>query len=148
LEFALALTPLLLIVFGFIAMNLTFYTMSVMQNSAQYAAMLLSTGQVNRNANGVFSASNLSSTATPCSPAPGTTTIEHYACTGLPSWASFTVTTREVCTVPANVSISISVDATSAGIVDLYAMFGSTMGMFHGTTLTTNSVAMKQGSCP
>jgi len=148
-EFALAVTPLLLIVFGFIAVNLMFYTLSVMQNAANYASMSVATGQINQNANGTFSNSNKGSTAVACSPLPPTTQIEYYACQTLPTWAAFNVTTSESCsTTPPTISIAISVDATAAGILDLSALFGSTMGMFSGKTLTATSVAMIQGSCP
>ncbi len=149
LEFALAVTPLLLIMFGFIATNLMFFTLSAMQSSANFAAMSVATGQINKNNNGLLTSANTNSTAIACSLATDASKVEYYACQNLPSWASFTVTTSEVCgATPPTISVTISVDATAAGIVDLNAMFGSTMSMFHNKTLTATSVAMKQGSCP
>jgi Flp pilus assembly protein TadG len=147
-EFALAVTPLLLIVFGFIAINLMFYTLSVMQNSANYASMSVATNQITKNDNGTISSANASSTGVACATATDASKIEYYACKGLPTWAAFTVTTNLNCaSTPPTVTISLSVDATAAGVVDLSAMFGSTMSMFSGKQLTATSVAMKQGSC-
>ncbi len=50
-EFALASVPLMLMVFGFIATAAVFNTWSTMQSNTQYAARLMSTGQIPTTAN-------------------------------------------------------------------------------------------------
>lgn len=132
-EFALAATPLLLIVFGFFAINIMFYTLSAMQNSAFYAASLLAAGQATTANTG---------TVVSCATSPASPTAEYYACTGtmLPGWATFQATSHEDCTVP-KVSVTISVNASAAALADVFSFFT-------GQTLTTTSVLMKQGSCP
>ena len=142
LEFALAATPLLILVFGFIAINAVFYNLATMQSNAQYAAMAAATKLVTSNAVGTFAA-HTSSGPTLCSSASVTTsTAEYYACTGLPSWATFSVSTSENCggTVP-TVTITVTANASAAALADLYAIFT-------GKTLTSTSVAMMQGQCP
>jgi Flp pilus assembly protein TadG len=147
-EFALAMTPMLLIVFGFIATNVMFYTLSVMQNSSQYGTMMGATGQAKNNVNGTITAANRTSSNVACSTgspptanaALTTSMVEYYACTGLPSWANFSVTTLEDCSVP-KFSVTISVNASSAALADIFSFFTS-------ETLTATSVAVKQGTCP
>ncbi len=147
-EFALAMTPMLMIVFGFIATNLMFYTLSVMQNSSQYGTMMGATGQAKSNANGTISVANRTSTNIACSSgsppvangALTTAMVEYYACTGLPSWANFSVSTVEDCSVP-KFSVTISVNASSAALADIFNFFTS-------QTLSASSVAVKQGTCP
>ena len=130
LEFVLVSGPLLLLLFGFIATNAVFYTWSIMQNNVQYAALMLATGQIK----------SFSSSGVTCSSSLASTQVEYYACSGLPSWASFTATTAETCSVP-NVSVTLSVNASTAGLADIYALFS-------GKTLTAQSTTMKQGNCP
>jgi len=132
-------TPLLVLVFGFISVSAMFYTWSSMQNAAQYAAMLVSTGQVKDVSTGALSASNTSAT-TPCSGTLPSTDAEYYACGNLPSWATFTVTTTENCSVP-SVEVSLSASASAVAIVDIF-------NFFSGKTLTANVTLMKEGSCP
>ena len=141
-EFALAATPMMMLLFSFIAVNLVFYTMTVMQNQAQYAAMAVASKLVNNNAAGTFVAHS-SSGPTLCSAASVTaTTAEYYACGGLPSWANFSVSTTEACggNVP-TITITITVSAAAAALADV-------ADVFLGKTLSTSSVAMMQGTCP
>ncbi len=64
-----------------------FYTWSVMQNNAQYAAMMMATGQVTSwSGSGVSCGSSLASTQ-----------VEYYACAGLPPWTTFTAKAAETC---------------------------------------------------
>lgn len=132
-EFALAMTPLLLIVFGFFAINIMFYTLSAMQNSAFYAASLLAAGKATTANNG---------TVVSCGSSPSRPTAEYYVCTSsmLPEWATFQATSAEDCSVP-KVSVTVSVNASAAALADVFSFFT-------GQTLTTTSVQMKQGSCP
>src|SRR4051812_47572367 len=130
LEFALVSAPLLLLLFGFIATNAMFYTWTMMQNNAQYAALMLATGQV----------TGFSTTGVSCSSSPAATQAEYYACSGLPSWASFTATSAQTCSVP-SVSVTLSVNASNASQADVYSLFT-------GKTLTAQATTMKQGNCP
>lgn len=139
-EFALVSIPLLTLVFGVISVNSIFYTMSVMQGNALYAAQLVAIGQVTSNNSGTITSSNTSSTAVSCSPLPATTKAEYYACNGLPSWATYTVSTTENCATP-SVTVAITVGASAAALADV-------LRIFSGTNVTTTGVAMKQGSCP
>ena len=139
-EFALVSIPLLTLVFGVISVNSIFYTMSVMQGNALYAAQLVAIGQVTSNNNGTITSSNTSSTAVACSPVPATTKAEYYACNGLPGWATYTVSTTENCATP-SVTVAITVSASAAALADVMRFFSS-------TNVTTTGVAMKQGSCP
>jgi Flp pilus assembly protein TadG len=129
-EFVLVSGPLLLLLFGFIATNALFYTWSVMQNNVQYASLMIATGQV----------TSFSSTGVTCSSSLGTNQVEYYACSGLPGWTSFTAHVTETCSVP-NVSVSLSTNASSAGLADVYSIFS-------GKTLTAQATTMKQGNCP
>ena len=131
LEFALASGPMLLLLFGFIAINAVFYTWSSMLASAQNAAMLVATGQI----------TSFQSTATTCSGSLTSTQAEYYACQNLPPWATFTVTASENCTSPAMVTVQVSASATSAALSDVYSIFA-------GKTLQVQSNMMKQGTCP
>jgi Flp pilus assembly protein TadG len=139
-EFALVSIPLLTLVFGVISVNAIFYTMSVMQGNALYAAQLVAIGQVTSNNNGTITSGNASSSAVACSPLPATTKAEYYACNGLPSWATYTVSTTENCTTP-SITVGITVGASAAAIADVLRIFSS-------TNVTTTAVAMKQGGCP
>jgi Flp pilus assembly protein TadG len=139
LEFALASVPLMMLMFGFIATSAVFNTWSSMQANTQYAARMMSTGQIANNLTGPFSTTNTSSSTT-CSSTLRNTTVEYYACTGLPSWATFTVTTTENCTVP-SVTVSLSASATAAAIADIE-------NFFSGKTIVSQTVFMKEGSCP
>jgi Flp pilus assembly protein TadG len=139
LEFALASVPLLMLMFGFIATSAIFNTWSSMQANTQYAARMMSTGQINNNVNGTFSTSNASS-STACGGSLRNTQVEYYACTGLPSWATYTVTTTENCIVP-SVTVSLSANAASAAIADIENFFA-------GKTIVSQAVFMKEGACP
>lgn len=138
-EFVLASVPLLLLCFGFIATSAVFNTWSSMQANTQYAARLMSTGQITNNSNGAISSTNASSSTT-CSSSMKSTQVEYYACSGLPSWATFTVTTAENCSVP-SVTVTLSVSASSAAIADVE-------NIFSGKTISSQTAFMKEGSCP
>ncbi len=138
-EFALIVGPLLTIMFGFIATNILFFSWAAMQDSAQFAARMVSTGQVKNFANGAITLANTTSTVT-CSGTLTSTQAEYYACQGLPSWATFTVTASQNCAVP-SVTVSISVNAKTAALADVYSIFT-------GKTLVAQSVLMKEGLCP
>jgi Flp pilus assembly protein TadG len=130
-EFVLVSGPLLFLLFGFIATNTMFYTWSSMQNNVQYAALMLATGQI----------TSFSGTGVTCSPSLTATQVEYYACSGLPSWATFTATATETCSAPANVSVTLTANASGAALANVYSLFS-------GKTLTSQSVTMKQGNCP
>jgi Flp pilus assembly protein TadG len=140
LEFALVATPLMLVTFGCISLCLAVYTMTAMQNSAQYAAYMVATGQTKSISTGVLSAANTTATTT-CSGSLTTTQAEYYACQGLPSWASFTVTTTENCATP-SVSVKLAVKADSAVITDVFGIFSGS------SSLSSKAVVMKEGACP
>jgi Flp pilus assembly protein TadG len=129
-EFALVSGPFLLMLFGFVATNSMFYTWSVMQNNVQYAAMMMATGQV----------TSWSTTGTSCGSTLSSTQVEYYACSGLPPWTTFTARATETCSAP-NVSVTLTTNASSAGLADIYSLFS-------GVTLTAAATAMKQGNCP
>jgi Flp pilus assembly protein TadG len=139
LEFAMVATPLMLIVFCFVALSAVFYTWSAMQNAAQYAALLVATGQIKSVSTGALSSGNETAT-TACSGSLTSTEAEYYACSGLPSWSSFTVTTTENCTTP-SVAVSISTSASTAAIADVFELFT-------GSTIVASATEMKQGQCP
>jgi Flp pilus assembly protein TadG len=130
-EFVLVSGPLLLLLFGFVATNAMFYTWSIMQNNVQYAAMLLSTNTVSS-----FSASGVT-----CSSSLGTSQVEYYACSGLPNWATFSATVAETCGAIPTVQVTLSANASSAALADIYSLFT-------GKTLSAQSSTMKQGNCP
>ncbi len=146
LEFALASVPLMMLVFGFIATSAVFNTWSSMQSNAQYAARLMSMGGpavgagiVKNNGNGAITAGNTTATIS-CGGSLNTAQVEYYACTGLPSWTTFTVTSTENCTVP-SVTVTLSTSATTAAIADIEKFFT-------GKTITAQAVYMKEGQCP
>jgi hypothetical protein len=104
--------------------------------------MAVASKLVTSNAAGTY-ASQPSSGPTSCSSTAITSsTAEYYACTGLPTWASFSVSTSEVCsgTVP-TITITITANASAAALADI-------LHIFTGKTLTSTSVAMMQGQCP
>ena len=138
-EFALTVVPLTLLVFGGLAATMVFQTLSTMQNNAQYSARMLSTGQIKRLATGLITTSTATATTT-CSGSLTAQQAEYYACLGLPSYATFTVTTTQNCTVP-SVVVTISVSAGSVAR-------GDVSGSFVGKTMTTRSELMKEGLCP
>jgi Flp pilus assembly protein TadG len=138
-EFAVASVPLMLMVFGFIATAAVFNTWSTMQSNTQYAARLMSTGQITNNNSGAISSTN-NSVTTPCSSSMKSTQVEYYACTGLPTWTTFSVTTTENCAVP-SVTVSLSTGATTAAIADVEQIFS-------GKTIVAQTVMMKEGTCP
>ena len=138
-EFAIVATPLILMTFGFIAVSAVFYTWSSMQNAAQYAALLVATGQIKNLSTGAITTSNSTATTT-CSSSLPSTEAEYYACSGLPSWVTFTVTTTENCATP-SVTVSLSASASAAAIADVFSIFT-------GTTLVSSAVVMKQNQCP
>jgi hypothetical protein len=114
--------------FGFIATNALFYCWSVMQNNAQYAAMMMATGQVSS-----WSGSNVS-----CSSSLTSSQVEYYACAGLPAWTTYTAKAVESCP---SVSVTLTTNASSAGLADIYSFFS-------GVTLTATAAELKQRSCP
>jgi Flp pilus assembly protein TadG len=129
-EFALVSGPFLVMLFGFVSANSLFYTWSVMENNAQYAAMMMATGQV----------TSWSSSGASCGSTLTSTQVEYYACGGLPGWTTYTAKATESCSVP-NVSVTLTTSASTAGLADIYSLFS-------GITLTASATAMKQGSCP
>lgn len=139
LEFAVASVPLLLMVFGFIATAAVFNTWASMQANVQYAARMMSTGQISNNNSGAISSRNTTATVA-CSSSLRSTQIEYYACNGLPNWTTYSVTTTENCTVP-SVTVSLSSSASSAAIADVERIFS-------GVTIVAQTVMMKEGSCP
>jgi Flp pilus assembly protein TadG len=139
LEFALVLTPLMMLLFGFIATASVFYTWSTMQNNAQYAGLMMATGQIKSLSTGAISASNATAT-TACSSSLTSTEVEYYACTGLPSWVPVTVVATENCSVP-SVTITMTASASAAAIADVFKFFT-------GQSLSVGAVLMKEGTCP
>ena len=139
LEFVFVAGPFLVLLFGFIATSAVLHTWSTMQNYAQYAARMMSTGQIKNLTTGPITVSNSTAT-TSCASALTNAQVEYYACTGLPSWVSFTVTATQNCAVP-SVTVSISANASTAAIADMFAIFT-------GKTLVAKSVMMKEGVCP
>lgn len=140
LEFALVAIPLMTLIFGFIATNTMFYTWSAMQSSAQFAARVVSTGQIKSLSTGTISASNLTATAT-CAGTLTSSTAEYHACRGLPGWATFTVTVTVSCGTPPSVTVNTSVGAAAAALANVFRLFTS-------QTLVARAVLMKEGSCP
>lgn len=138
-EFALVATPFLLLLFGCIATNTLLFTWSAMQTAAQYAAQMVSTGQITKLSTGTITSSNNTAT-TKCSSTLTSSEAEYYACTGLPGWGTFTVTTTESCAVP-SVTVSLSAAAGTAAVADVFKIFTK-------KTLTAQAVVMKQGTCP
>src|SRR5580658_5381126 len=98
-EFAILAPTMMMLLFGFIALAAVFFTWSAMQSSAQYAALMVSTGQIKSLSTGAITTSNNTAT-TACSGSLTSTEAEYYACSALPGWGSFSVTTTEDCTVP------------------------------------------------
>jgi Flp pilus assembly protein TadG len=140
LEFALLGIPLCLLIFGGIGASAAFMTWGMMQGSAQYGARVMATGLYNNNINGAITALNTTSTAVSCTNAAITATkVEFYACTNLPPWAVFTVTTVEDCTVP-SVTVTLSTSMSSAVIINVMSFFSG--------TLAAKAVVMKEGTCP
>ena len=139
LEFVFVAGPFLVLLFGFIATSAVLHTWSTMQNYAQYAARMMSTGQIKNLTTGPITVANSTAT-TSCGSALTNAQVEYYACTGLPSWVSFTVTATQNCAVP-SVTVSISANASTAAIADMFAIFT-------GKTLVAKSVMMKEGVCP
>jgi Flp pilus assembly protein TadG len=139
LEFGILAPTLLMLLFGFVATGTLIFTWSAMQSTAQYAALMVSTGQVKSLSNGAITTSNTTATTT-CSGSLTTSEAEYYACHALPSWATFTVTTTENCAVP-SVTVSVSASGSTAAIADVF-------DIFTGRTLTAEAVVMKEGQCP
>ena len=140
LEVALVSIPLMILLFGIISVNSVYFVMSSMQQNAMYAAQMVAQGTITAVNTGTLTSSNTGATNVNCSPLPATTKAEYYACNGLPSWATYTVRTSEVCATP-SFTVSISVSATAAAMADVFKFFT-------GKTLVVSSTAMKQGSCP
>ena len=131
LEFALAATPFLIMIFGFMSTSLIFITRSGMQNSAYNAAFVMATGQV----------TSFQSKPVTCTGSLSTASAEYYACANLPGWATFTATATESCTAPASVTVQVSASASAVAGTDIYSFFS-------GKTVVTNATMMKQGTCP
>jgi len=139
-EFALLMPPFLLLCFGFIGVNAAMFTRSAMQNTSQLAARMMATGQVKNFTNGAITGANSTSTAT-CSGSLASTTVEHHACAGLPTWATFTVTATQNCAVP---SVSVRIQATGFNALAT----GDRKSVLLGKTIAATSVMMKEGTCP
>lgn len=138
-EFALVMPPFLLLCFGFIGVNAALFTRSAMQNTAQLSARMMATGQVKNFVNGAISIGNATSTTT-CAAGMATTTVEYYACSGLPSWATFTVTATQNCAVP---SVTVRIQASNFNSSGT----GDRLQVLLGKTLTAQTVMMKEGTC-
>lgn len=138
-EFALVMPPFMLLCFGFIAVTMALQARSTMQSSAQMAARMMATGQVASFASGAIAGATASAT-TVCSASLASTTVEHHACAGLPSWATFTVTATQTCAVP-SVTVTIQASAINA------ASTGDRFGVLAGKVMTVSSVMMKEGTC-
>lgn len=130
-EFAVAATPLMMMIFGFISVNLLFITLSDMQNSAYNAAFVMATGQI----------TSFQSKAVTCSSSLSSSSAEYYACQNLPGWATFTATATENCTAPAQVTVQVAATSSVTLGADIFSFFS-------GRTLASNSTLMKQGTCP
>lgn len=139
IEFALIAPTLMILLFGLIAIGTVMFTWSAMQSSAQYAALMVSTGQVKSLSSGTISVANNTAT-TACSGSLTSSEAEYYACSALPGWGSFSVTTTEDCTVP-SVTVTVSANAATVALGDILSIFG-------GRTLSAQSVVMKEGLCP
>jgi Flp pilus assembly protein TadG len=127
-EFALVSGPFLLMMFGFVATNSLFYCWSVMQNNAQYAAMAMAARQATS-----WSGSNVS-----CSSSLTSAQVEYYACSGLPGWTTYTAKATQTCP---SVSVTLTTNASTAGLADIYSLFS-------GITLTATATQLMQRSCP
>jgi len=138
-EFAILGPTFLVMLFGFVAFGTLIFTWSSMQSAAHYEALLVSTGQVTSLSSGAITSANNTAT-TACSSSLAHTAAEYYACSNLPGWGSYTVTTTEDCAVP-SVTVNVSVNAGTAAIGDLLRIFA-------GRTLSARSVVMKEGKCP
>ena len=137
LELAMLAPVLMLLTFGFIATNVAMYTWAQMFNSAQYAALIWSTGSYTQTASGTSGGTVACSSVTAAS---HSTQVEYYACSGLPSWGTYTAVTSENCSsTPQSVTVTLS--GTATALADTY-------GFFNSKTITTQTVMMKQGSCP
>jgi Flp pilus assembly protein TadG len=139
-EFAVASVPLMLMVFGFIATAAVFNTWSSMQSNTQYAARLMSTSQIMANNSGTITTTNTSSSGVACSSSLRTTQVEYYACLGLPTWTTFTVSTSETCATP-SVTVTLSTGASTAAIADVEQIFS-------GKNIVAQTTMMKEGNCP
>ena len=139
LEFALVMPPFLLMCFGFIGVNAALMTRSTAQNTAHLAARMMATGQVTNFASGAISGATASATTT-CSGSLASTTVEYYACQGLPGWATFTVTASQNCAVP---SVTVRIQATGFNTTTS----GDRLGVLLGRTVTATAVMMKEGTC-
>ncbi len=139
LEFALLMTPLLTMLFGFVATNTVFTALTTMQNNAQYAARLMASGQVKSLTTGTLSSANTTATST-CSNSLTSSQVEYYACNGLPGWGTFTVTATQNCAVP-SVTVTLTASGATAAVGDVYQIFT-------GKTIRASAVLMKEGSCP
>ena len=139
LEFAMVMPPFLLLCFGFIGTNAALMTRSSAQNSAQVAASLMATGKVTNFATGPITGQMATATTT-CSGSLATTTVEYWACQGLPSWATFSVTASRNCSVP-----SVTVRTIASGFNQTTT--GDVFGVLLGRTMTVTVVMMKQGTC-
>lgn len=138
MEVALVMPPFLLLCFGFIGLNAAIYTRSTMQNTAQLAARMMATGQVKNFTSGTISGATATNTAT-CTSGMSSTTVEYYACNGLPNWATFTVTATQTCSVP---SVSVQINATG-----FTAAAGDKFNLLLGKTISARAVMMKEGTC-
>lgn len=138
-EFAMVMPPFLLMCFGFMGANAAMMTRSTAQNTAQLAARMMATGQVKNFASGAISGATASATTT-CSGTLASTTVEYYACQGLPTWATFTVTASQNCAVP---SVTVTIQATGFSS----AATGDRLGVLVGRTISATAVMMKEGTC-
>jgi Flp pilus assembly protein TadG len=144
-EFALIALPLLSIMFGMIAACAVFFASASMQGSAQYGARVMATGVVKNNNIGAITLTNTTAGPIQCSSSFTAAQVESYACSNLPKWATFRVTTAESCsTVPTTIStvtVTLTTSLSSAAVMDVFNFFAS-------KTLTSTAVVMKEGQCP
>lgn len=139
IEFALVMPPFLLMGFGFLGMTAAMSTRSTMQNNAQLAAQMMSTGVVPNFTSGPIIGATATAPTT-CSGSLANMTVEYHACNLLPPWATYTVTATQTCSVP---SVTVSIQATNLNS----AMTGDRMRLLLGKTLNALAVMIKQGTC-
>lgn len=139
LEFALVMPPFLLASFGFIAVSLVLQARSTMQSTAQMAARMMATGQVKNFATGPIAGATATAT-TVCSSSLASTTVEYHACAGLPTWASYSVTATQTCSVP---SVTVTITASGFNATTI----GDRAGLMASKVMSVTSVMMKEGTC-
>jgi len=73
-----------------------------------------------------------------CSSSLTSAQVEYYACSGLPGWTTYTAKATQTCP---SVSVTLTTNASTAGLADIYSLFS-------GITLTATATQLMQRSCP